>query len=721
MRNKIKILDRLKKINWINAFQATVTAMLSFSVIGLSAALVTGGLGKATGGYNYVEPPVIKNYVSLGDSIAAGHSINDEWASNYGEISQYGVNGNKVTKIVPGSYTHKMSNGIKEAYNADRVNAVSFARSGETVRGLMKKLDDETVKNAISKAHIVTICIGANDVLIPAIEELDDYISDGDLTTLEGIVEDNLNDLNYDKSYTKAISFSEIKKGHTLVANKGNTKKNIYIRAIDVDKDTGKTIKCYGTDLDNNTSITINDGDFDSFDRQIYSYKRLFDKLKSINPSAKFVFTTIYNPYKYLWVEEEKNGFFKPLLDSIPQISLLWGTIEVDEYIKSIFLEQELIQLLFDRVNGLGDWTETYVNKLNDIIKGRVATYRNVNFLVTDSKALFDTIPDRMGSGEVHYNDLVNVEYTRGYDTSKMDWGRLWNGTVITDKDGNVLSNTVCNDSATFWSTLIDIYVDDLDFSGLVNTLRHMVTKYVVTPDIDPHPENYGHDVLFRSFADTLGLSSLNKIKFNSGDGIGEMKTQKVLSEVDGRKVFSIITPNTFEHSVKGYYFNGWKNSKGASYADSGSIHVTADTTLYAQWSNMYTITYMHTNHTNLMGNDETGHKECYALWIDGVEQDDFGKFSEGSQRKISVAYGTRVGVVCGCYKKNDLQYDDAPADIYFNGENVTQRFEDGTTAYYEFNVQGDMTIDFRWKIAGSLINIPPDAQSWEDCYITTH
>ena len=35
------------------------------------------------------------NYVSLGDSIAAGHSINSKWESDYGTGSQFGENGNK--------------------------------------------------------------------------------------------------------------------------------------------------------------------------------------------------------------------------------------------------------------------------------------------------------------------------------------------------------------------------------------------------------------------------------------------------------------------------------------------------------------------------------------------------------------------------------------------------------------------------------------------------
>jgi lysophospholipase L1-like esterase len=100
------------------------------------------------------------NYVSLGDSIAAGHSIDDNWEKNYGTRSQYGgENGNSSTIIVPNSYTDLIS---KSGYMG---NTISFARSGDTVRDLINKLDDNKVISALKGADYVTICIGANDVL----------------------------------------------------------------------------------------------------------------------------------------------------------------------------------------------------------------------------------------------------------------------------------------------------------------------------------------------------------------------------------------------------------------------------------------------------------------------------------------------------------------------------------------------------------------------------
>ena len=49
-------------------------------------------------------------YVSLGDSIAAGHSINSNWETDYGVGSQYQENGRTETVIVPNCYTDLIKN-----------------------------------------------------------------------------------------------------------------------------------------------------------------------------------------------------------------------------------------------------------------------------------------------------------------------------------------------------------------------------------------------------------------------------------------------------------------------------------------------------------------------------------------------------------------------------------------------------------------------------------
>lgn len=418
-----------------------------------------------TGGDNI--PDVYEyRYVSLGDSIAAGHSIDDNWENNYGTGSQYGSNGNLSTTIVPNSYTDLLNNEFKQTYADSDVYVYSFAHSGDTVDDLINKLSHSTVRDEIEKADVVTICIGANNILGHVYPELMPYIETGSLSSLEASVESSLSVLN----------------------------------------------------TDNNSS----------------SYVSLFNKLNEINPNAKYVFTTIYNPYRFLYIEEGREGFFKPILDLIPTI-----VIDIDKYIKNALgggswldwipnmdidvsgmvkdsiLNTYYIQLLFDRVNGLGKWVEKYIesadsfNGLNRILRSKINNYKSINpnFNIAETKVLFDMYPDRPyeALNNMHYNDLVNVEYTRGYTTGTMDWGALWR-----DIDGG---------AGTYWTNLVykyfsintDAYpstnaVDYLhfDWENMAYELMTDTVNKVIVPDIDPHPETYGQYVLKQSFSDAM-------------------------------------------------------------------------------------------------------------------------------------------------------------------------------------------------------------------------
>ena len=383
----------------------------------------------------------LARYVSLGDSIAAGHSINYEWASDYGERSQYGVNGRAYTSIVPGSYTDLMRSGLAGIYGNGRVLATSFARSGDTTADMMAKLDHEAVRSAIAKADLVTVCIGANDVLQPALMEVEKYIATGDLSNAEAIIEKNM----------------------AALADDSNAN----------------------------------------------SYASLLNKLESINPNAKFAFMTIYNPYKYLWVDEGANGFFAPMLSFIPSLEftvpIVNYTIDVSGLIKAGLLSTTPFQLVFNRVNGLCDWAEYRVNRLNEIIRGKVnaKAAANPNFRIAEVKAAFDVVPDRPSGAALQYNDLVNVEFTRGYNTWLMDWDALWRN----------------SDPYTFWFNLAAGHIKwsfawpsgnpmdylNFDLEGFASELIVQVVEKVIIPNVDPHPEYDGHEVICGSFADILG------------------------------------------------------------------------------------------------------------------------------------------------------------------------------------------------------------------------
>jgi lysophospholipase L1-like esterase len=411
---------------------------------------------------NRIWSPIRARYVSLGDSIAAGHSIDGDWSKKYGEGSQFGVNGNKETAIVLNSYTDLIHRDLMQKYGGT-VNATSFARSGDRVDDLIAKLDHVRVQNAIKKADYVTVCIGANDILEPAFSNLEEYINTGSLANAEAVIEQNF----------------------AALAD------------------------------DNNAN----------------SYTALFNKLSALNPNAKYVFTTVYNPYKYLHIEDGRDGFFAPMLSLIPEMNIdvdevienmftggnnlvyfdfskgEWMSIDleidVDSIIKEGILSTPIFRQLFDRVNGVSSWAENYVNRLNELLRNKINAYKavNPNFSIAETKAAFDTYSDRTGAGNVHYNDLVNVEYTRGYNTATMNWPALW----YEDYNDNC---------AAFWTDLVWSHLHwsngypswnvadyvTFDLNGFAVDLAERVIQKVIIPDVDPHPEEYGHVVLKGAF-----------------------------------------------------------------------------------------------------------------------------------------------------------------------------------------------------------------------------
>ena len=500
-------------------------------------------------------------YVSLGDSIAAGHTINADWASRYGEGSQYGKNGNTSTAIVSGCYTDIIVEELVSVYG-DHAFVKSFARSGDTVADLMEKLTHETVRSAIKEARIVTICIGANDVLQPAMSRLDEYINTGSLASAEATIEANM-----------------VRLASDTAAN---------------------------------------------------SYKALFDRLNEINPDAKYVFTTVYNPYKYLYLNEGHSGFFGPLLSTIPQMNIdvdkiiedtfLGGTdlsyyditkfewvsieleLDLDSLIKDGLLDTPAIQKVFNRVNNLGAWAEKYVegtdsfDGLNRVLRRKIAQYQTVNpnFSVVDTKAAFDLFPDRTDSNaDVDYSDLVNVEFTRTYDTGKMDWGALWRaeyGDNVAQYWGDLawkyLSFSNALPSLDVWD-----YVS-FNLEGFAADLAGQIVNKVIVPDVDPHPEHHGHEVMKRVFTNALGL-----VAYEPNGG----------SHIPGEVVCAGDKPACDAPTSVFYTFGGWYadaeltqefDRENASFTDTVETFTLADlvsggdvkaqpmktTRLYAKW-----------------------------------------------------------------------------------------------------------------------------------------
>lgn len=569
--------------------------------------------------------PATMWYVSLGDSIAAGHSIDDNWKTSYGEQSQYGVNGNAYTTIVPGSYTDLIRNEMVSRHGKNNVRVKSFARSGDTVAKLMEKLTHSNVVDTVEKADLITVCIGANDVMEPAMSRLDLYINTGDFSEIDDDVNNNLENLKTDSNPA--------------------------------------------------------------------SYRRLFEKLTELNPYAKIVFTTVYNPYKYLWIEDGHYGFFEPLLNLVPDMEILG--MAFDSFIKDSLLGTPAVQTLFNRVNGLSAWAEKNVTRLNQILRDKIDEYRSVNpnIMLADSKTLYDTFPDRPINAQKHYNDLVNVEYTRDYNTATMDWGRMWPG----------------SNSAAYWTNMVSKH--GLNIDPIATDFAADMIEKVIVPDVDPHPETYGQYVLSRAFLDVLDYRALDRhtIAFNANGGSGSMASQVVVG-VDGLPAFVNINAHTFT-PAEGYYLAGWNtvaDGSGTAYSAGQYVGISSDFELHAQWSNIYAVTYRHSMSSNnpLHTQEDTGPMECYEFWIDGTKQEKLGAFSNPPV-VYYLPYGTPIGAIVSVKSGNDRSY------VELNGKKV----HEGTFSkdMYTHYVTGDTDVHFEWNFWFSL----PDQSYW-NCYITT-
>lgn len=515
------------------------------------------------------------SYVSLGDSIAAGHFIRNEerlniprcWEWQYGDYKEKDANGNIIaefhndsTELISGCYTDLIRAKLEEKYGSNHVKVTTYARSGDTNTDLRAKLEHEKVQNDIAKAELVTVCIGANTVLGKAITQIGDFITKGAPT---------LQDL--EKEFNKELE--EGGEGFKLL-------------------EAGETVTG--------------------------SYRNIFAKLASINknPNAKFVFTTVYNPYKYLWLDPSTddnnytNGYFGPTCSIAPNIEVvnpLTGNdiIDVRKFIYTFEVSipdiggSVSLKLLTQRVNDpfkdypeyweqegcgrftLAEWVEKQVTSINTALADAIEWARDKDngmgderFILADTKSVFDSVPDNLIASNRHYSDLVNVELVRGETALTLNWGELhdtWEGNSLIENAKNIV-----------WDTVFK----------------------VVMPDLDPHPEGYGQYAMYRSFADalacvddTFGWESLVNITYNANGGSGDMDTQKVLGAYNGNAVNFMLNPNAFASTKTGYYFSGWNTASGGGgtrYIPTeklpyivGNIYaeITSDVTLYAQWN----------------------------------------------------------------------------------------------------------------------------------------
>lgn len=590
------------------------------------------------------EDKIEIRYVSLGDSIAVGHSINSNWETDYGWHTQYGENNNASTTIVPNSYTDLVRKKLVSIYGDGKVIATSYAHSGDTNVNLRDKLEHKAVQESIQKAKLVTISIGANTILGPATKEIPNFIANGNPALVQI---DN-----------------DLESGFNLLGSDAET---------------------YG------------------------SYRNIMTKLQELNtnPSTKFIFTTVYNPYKFLWVDESTDGndyidgYFGPLMWVVPNVEIdipFVGQMDVRKFVyESAYLKDVSERINDPAGNGsysLAQWVEGKIERLNGILKEAVLSFGDSRFAVADTKRLYDSYPDRHIREDYNYSDMVNVEIVKGQTIEDLDWGRFWDN----------------------WN------IDSL--STIVKDIAMTVVEEVILPDTDPHPEEDGQYALYRSFADVLGWESTKRytITYNANGGSGSAFTQEVFTIGHDRHGRNLVAYPTLEANMftpsTGYYFTGWntkEDGSGTSYTVGQAVGITGNLNLYAQWSNIYKVTIKHSQGDVIQfDSSQTGPMECYKLWIDGqpILDTDYntgmlGAFSN-PPKVLYLPYGAQIGVIAQTKSGDGRSY------ITLNGTKVNGNSKD---ARYTFTLTSDMTINYEWNqwLSGIIM------QSYWNCYVTTY
>ena len=111
------------------------------------------------------------NVVILGDSIAAGYAPQD--GDLYSEFIKY--NDDKGTaEYTVGCYGELFTQRYQDDFT--NINIISHAVSGHKSQDLLTLLQNNTVRQSVQNADVIVLCIGANNVLGPALENIGAFL-----------------------------------------------------------------------------------------------------------------------------------------------------------------------------------------------------------------------------------------------------------------------------------------------------------------------------------------------------------------------------------------------------------------------------------------------------------------------------------------------------------------------------------------------------------------
>ena len=335
-------------------------------------------------------------YVSFGDSIAVGYNL-PNYSADISDASD-----DTFGKFVEDSYSYKFKTMLENKFGTNNVVSTTYAQSGDASKELINKLNSTTVQNTLKSADIVTICIGANDILGPALNNISGYV---------------LKD-----SVSGSVTVSEME--NQLSDGLENFK--------------GK------------------DGAEGNFDK-------ILNMLYAINPDATYIFTNVYNPYKVFALPTSLSSFIAYTdfseqkinqMGAITEVYLAGGTNTQGQSI------QGLNQILESKINAFGHdnfalvdshasfdlYTQSTTPKYNELVYATLTKDSNVNISELMSGGIdvimqkADPHPTELGHG------LLFNEFKNYFDNNICTLTLDYNGETINGKSGEI---KLCNKHAS--------------------------------------------------------------------------------------------------------------------------------------------------------------------------------------------------------------------------------------------------------------------------------
>ena len=319
------------------------------------------------------------SYVSLGDSIPEGYGLPD-----YANKSEDG--------FVSGNYTNSLNSFLKDKYR--NVSKHNYAQTGLTSTQLKEQLislsgnslsqTQEEMKSDIETANIITVCIGANDILAPAQNNFVNILLEEDISP-------------------------------------------------------------YLLQFDSGLS-TFN-----------MNFPIIVSTLRELNPTAKLVFSNIYNPYA--------------------AFSLSESNIEIYYSILKIY------DIPADKVNLVGQIGEAYI----------------------DADIVYNSNSEPIKTVEIGLNQIIQSVLNEAENCYLLDVKSCFDAYLRDNNSYDIVNSTVLNHNKI-----------SFNLSDPFNMEKNLIEiQEQIVPYIDPHPSVLGHNqikgILIQEVSEILNLNKSNQ------------------------------------------------------------------------------------------------------------------------------------------------------------------------------------------------------------------